>query len=122
MSGRECGCDWSGAQKPKARLDRTLDPNRDGESGRGLAWGLVLQGCLGPSAGTGQTPGVLSQALTSDSALWGWEGLAADVHVAVFGLPFHSRKMLFLGGAVWRVKKQLVEEDFRRMVGRSGEP
>ena len=58
MSGCECGCDWSGAQKPKARLDRTLDPNTDGERGGGLAGGLVLQGCLGPSAETGQTPDV----------------------------------------------------------------
>lgn len=41
---------------------------------------------------------MLRKALPSDSTLWGWEGLAADVHVAVFGLPFHSRKMLFLGG------------------------
>lgn len=41
---------------------------------------------------------MLSQALTSNSALWVWEGLAEHVHVTVFGLPFHSRKMLFLGG------------------------
>ena len=36
--------------------------------------------------------------MTSDSALWGWEGLAEHVHVTVLGLPFHSRKMLVLGG------------------------
>lgn len=41
---------------------------------------------------------MLSLALTSDSALWGWERLAAHVHGTVLGLPFHSRKMLFLGG------------------------
>jgi len=50
------GSDWSGAQKPKARLSRTLDPDTVGESGIGLACGLALQGFLGPSAGTGQTP------------------------------------------------------------------